>query len=88
MHAVYRAVFDQKMVLFYCIKFRKTAIVARYPFAFPGRWDRLTVAEYDDKLKIMPTFRNFCWKTVLYRADSLRKVGINRKWRIPWTKRS
>ena len=51
MYAAYRAVFDQKMVLFFCIKFRKAAIVARCPSDFPGRRDRLTVAEYDDKLK-------------------------------------
>lgn len=68
MYAAYRAVFDQKMVLFFCIKFRKAAIVARCPSAFPGRWDRLTVAEYDDKLKIMPTFRNFLLEDCLIQS--------------------
>ena len=51
MHAVYRAVFDQRTALFFCIKFRKVAIITRYPFVSHGRRDRLTVAEYDDKLK-------------------------------------
>ena len=70
MHAVYRAVFDQKMVLFYCIKFRKTAIVARYPIAFRGRWDRLTVAEYDDKLKNNDNISNYFVGRLSYTEQS------------------
>ena len=73
MYAAYRAVFDQKMVLFYCIKFRKAAIVARCPSDFPGRRDRLTVAEYDDKLKIMPTFRIFLLEDCLIQSSQPAK---------------
>ena len=71
MYAAYRAVFDQKMVLFYCIKFRKAAIVARCPSDFPGRRDRLTVAEYDEK--IMPTFRIFLLEDCLIQSSQPAK---------------
>lgn len=65
MYAAYRAVFDQKMVLFFCIKFRKAAIVARCPSDFSGRRDRLTVAEYDDKLKNNAHISHFLLKDYL-----------------------
>lgn len=73
MYAAYRAVFDQKMVLFFCIKFRKAAIVARCPSDFPGRQDRLTVTEYDDKLKNNAHISHFLLKDCLIYSSQLAK---------------
>lgn len=76
MYAAYRAVFDQKMVLFFCIKFCKAAIVARCPsdfYDFSGRRDRLTVAEYDDKLKNNAHISHFLLEDCLIQSSQHAK---------------
>ena len=73
MHAVYRAVFNQKTALFFFIKFRKAGILARCPFAFHGRRDRLTVTEYDDKLKNNAHISQFFVGRLSYTEQSNRE---------------